>query len=274
MLIDSHCHLDFPDFAEDRTDVIARARAAGVAGMLTICTKMADFEAIHGIARDNDGIWCSVGVHPHEASGAAPDITETLVSCTDSPEVVGIGEAGLDFHYDHSPRDTQERVFRAHLAAARETGLPVIVHTREADDRTVAILDEEQEKGGFPGLIHCFSAGAPVAMAAMRHGMYVSFSGIVTFKNAEAVREVARQVPMDRLLVETDAPYLAPAPHRGKRNEPAFTADTARALAEIKGIGIDELTATTTDNFFRLFAKADRGALPASGGGAGAGEGA
>ena len=262
MLIDSHCHLDFPDFKGEREDVIARAREAGIKGMLTICTKLTDAAAIRAIAAGHEGIWCSQGVHPHEAEHFADVSADDLIALARHDEVVGIGETGLDFYYEHSPRDTQETVFRAHIAAARATGLPLIVHTRDADAETVRILDEEQEIGPFSGVIHCFSAGAEVAHCALAHGMYVSFSGILTFKNAEAVRDVAREVPLERLLVETDAPYLAPVPMRGKRNEPAFTAHTAAYLAELKGIALEDLAQITSDNFFALFAKADRAELP------------
>lgn len=264
MLIDSHCHLDFPDFADEREAVIARARSAGVAGMLTICTRLSDFPQIRALAEAHDGIWCSVGVHPHEAAGADGLEPGRIVAETGHPKVIGIGEAGLDFYYEHSPRAVQERVFRAHIAAARETGLPLIVHARDADDAMVRVLDEEQALGRFPGLIHCFSASVAVAEAALRYGMYVSFSGIVTFRNAQAVRKVAEMVPQDRLLVETDAPYLAPVPVRGKRCEPAFTAHTAAFVAELRGISMAELARRTTDNFFDLFAKARREDLPAT----------
>ena len=271
MLIDSHCHLDFPDFAEEREAVIARARAAGVAGMLTICTRLADFPAIRALAAAHDGLWCSVGVHPHEAATADGLAAAELVAlAAGDPEVVGIGETGLDFHYEHSPRAAQERVFRAHAEAARATGLPLIVHTRDADDDTVRILAEEQARGPFPGLIHCFTAGDQVAEKAVEFGMYISFSGILTFRNAEAVRAVAARVPADRLLVETDAPYLAPVPMRGKRNEPAFTVHTAAFLAELRGMEAADLARVTTDNFFRLFAKADRAALERASAGGGA----
>ena len=262
MLIDSHCHLDFPDFEGEQDEVIARARAAGIAGMLTICTELGNAEAIRAIATGHKGIWCSVGIHPHEAEHSAGVKPDDIIAHCDHPEVVGIGETGLDFYYEHSPRAIQEDVFRAHIGAARQSGLPIIVHTRDADEDMVRILAEEQRRQAFAGVIHCFSAGADVARCALDHGMYISFSGIVTFKNAEPVREVARDVPLDRLLVETDAPYLAPVPVRGKRCEPAFTAHTAAYVAEIKGIGPDELARITTDNFFALFAKADRAELP------------
>ncbi len=262
MLVDSHCHLDFDDFKGEQDDVVARARAAGIKGMLTICTRLGDAAKIRAIATAHDGVWCTVGIHPHEAEHAAGVTAEGLIALSEPAEVVGIGETGLDFYYEHSPRDIQETVFRTHIKAARETGLPIIVHTRDADADTARILAEEQARGAFGGVIHCFSAGAEVARCALDHGMYISFSGIVTFKNADAVRAVARDVPMERLLVETDAPYLAPVPMRGKRNEPAFTAHTAAYLAEIKGFGLDELARATTDNFFTLFCKANRDDLP------------
>jgi len=262
MLVDSHCHLDFYDFKGEQDEIIARARAAGIKGMLTICTRLRDAKNIHAISAAHDGIWCSVGIHPHEAEHAAEVTAEELMSLTNPPEVVGIGETGLDFYYEHSPRDIQEKVFRTHIQAARETGLPIIVHSRDADGDTVRILNEEQGQGAFSGVIHCFSAGAEVAHCALDHGMYISFSGIVTFKNADSVRAVAREVPIARMLLETDAPYLAPVPVRGKRCEPAFTSHTAAYLAELKGLELDELSRVTTDNFFALFHKANREDLP------------
>lgn len=262
MLVDSHCHLDFDDFKGEQEDVVARARAAGIKGMLTICTRLADAANIRAIAAAHEGIWCSVGIHPHEAEHAPNVKAAELVALSAPEEVVGIGETGLDFYYEHSPRDVQEKVFRTHIQAARETGLPIIVHTRDADADTVRILSEEQVRGPFSGVIHCFSADAEVARCALDHGMYISFSGIITFKNAESVRQVARDVPMERLLVETDAPYLAPVPLRGRRNEPAFTVHTAAYVAEIKRIEVDELARVTTDNFFALFRKASRDDLP------------
>lgn len=257
MLVDSHCHLDFPDFADDLDGVIERAREAGIGCMLSIGTHVNRFDGVLAIAKRFDPVFCSVGVHPHEAA-KAPDLTaEHLVRMAAShPKIVGFGETGLDFHYDYSPRDVQERLFRAHIAAARESGLPLIVHTREADDETLAILRDEQAKGSFPGLIHCFSSGRALAEGALALGMFISISGIVTFKGATDLRDIVADVPLDRLLVETDSPYLAPVPKRGKRNEPAFTAHTAACVAEIKGIGPDELARRTTENFFRLFSKA------------------
>jgi TatD DNase family protein len=260
MLIDSHCHLDFPELAGDETGVLARARTAGVAGMLTIGTRLDQFERVRGIAERHDNIWCSVGVHPHEAKEEGQRTPDRLVEATRHPKVVGIGETGLDFYYEHSPRAEQAESFRAHIAAARQTGLPLIVHTRDADAATSEILESEFTTGAFSGLIHCFSSGAEVARRALALGFYISISGIVTFKAAENLRAIVRDIPLDRLLVETDSPYLAPVPKRGKTNEPAFVTHTAAKVAELKGIGVETLEAATTDNFFRLFGKAERSA--------------
>jgi TatD DNase family protein len=256
MLVDSHCHLDFPDFADERADVIARARAAGVGCMLSISTKLSTFPAVRALAEENADVFCTVGIHPHEAEAERLDNVETLVQAALHPRVVGIGETGLDYYYDHADRGAQERVFRAHIAAARESRLPLVVHARDADADMARILVEEHEKGPFTGLLHCFSSSAELAEAALAIGFYVSFSGILTFKNAAGVRAVAKQVPRERLLVETDAPYLAPVPNRGKRNEPAFVVHTARVLAELRNEAPQSLAAATTENFFRLFAKA------------------
>ena len=253
MLVDSHCHLDFPDFAAEREAVIARARSAGVGTMLTISTRLDEFAGVQAIAEAHDGIWCSVGVHPHEAKDHPALGRQELVTLAAHPKVVGIGECGLDFHYDLSPRDIQERVFRAHIEASRATGLPLIVHAREADHEIARILDEERPP---PGVMHCFSSGRALADAALALGFYISISGIVTFRNAEELRAIVRDVPLDRLLVETDAPYLAPVPYRGKRNEPAFVAATAAAVATLKGLEPEDLAAATSANFFRLFGKA------------------
>ncbi len=253
MLVDSHCHLDFPDFAAERDAVIDRARAAGVGTMVTICTRLDEFPGVRAIAEAYDDVWCSVGAHPHEAADHAEIDTDELVSLAAHPRVVGIGESGLDFHYDHSPREVQERVFRAHIAASRASGLPLIVHAREADAEIAGVLRGE---GASSGVLHCFSSGRALAEAALDLGFYISISGIVTFRNAEDLRAIVRDVPLDRLLVETDAPYLAPQPTRGKRNEPAYIVHTAAMLAELKGVSSAEMAQTTTDNFFRLFAKA------------------
>jgi TatD DNase family protein len=258
MLVDSHCHLDFPEFAQDFDGVMARARSAGVATMVTICTRLSRFDDIRAIAESRDDVWCSVGVHPHEAAEEGVDAPSRLLELARHDKVVGFGETGLDYYYEHSPREAQQRSFRAHIAAAREAGLPLIVHTRDADDDTVGILTEEHAKAPFTGLIHCFSSSRELAEKMLDIGFYISISGIVTFKKAEALRETVKAVPLDRLLVETDAPYLAPVPYRGKRNEPAYVAGTAACVADIKGIAPDALARATTDNFFRLFAKAKR----------------
>jgi TatD DNase family protein len=253
ILVDSHCHLDFPDFAAERQSVIIRARAAGVATMLTIGTRLDEFEGVLAIAKADENIWCSVGAHPHEASDHSDLMPERLAALAAHPKVVGIGETGLDYHYDYSPRETQERVFRAHIVASRATGLPLIIHAREADDDIARILLEEQPP---PGVLHCFSSGRGLAEAALAIGFYISISGIVTFKSADQLRTIAQDLPIDRLLVETDSPYLAPVPYRGKRNEPAFVKATVAAVASLKGIAPEALATATTANFFRLFAKA------------------
>jgi TatD DNase family protein len=253
MLVDSHCHLDFPDFAPEREAIIARARAAGVGTMLTISTRLDEFDKVLAIAEANDGVWCSAGAHPHEAKDHAGLAPQQLVALTANPKVVGLGETGLDFHYDLSPRDIQERVFRAHIEASGATGLPLIVHAREADLEIARILDEKRPP---PGVMHCFSSGRALAEAALALGFYISISGIVTFRNAEELRAIVRDLPLDRLLVETDAPYLAPVPYRGKRNEPAFVAATAAVVAELKGVEPQHLAEITSANFFSLFGKA------------------
>lgn len=255
MLVDSHCHLDFPDFTEEREAIIARAREAGIGTMLTISTRLDQFPGVRAIAETHSDIWCSVGAHPHEAEDHADLVADRLVGFAAHPRVIGIGETGLDFHYDHSPRDIQERVFRAHIAAANETGLPLIVHAREADEEIAGILEEGRPSAG---VLHCFSGGRGLAERALTLGFYISISGIVTFRNADDLRAIVRDVPLDRLLVETDAPYLAPVPYRGRRNEPAYVAATAAAVAALKGVEPNELAAVTTENFFNLFAKASR----------------
>jgi TatD DNase family protein len=252
MLVDSHCHLDYAS-AEERPQIIARARRAGVGALLTISTKLGEFAAVRAIAESDRDIWCSVGIHPHEAASDRPIDAAGLAALTAHPKVVGIGETGLDFYYEHSPRPQQEAVFRTHCAAARMTGLPLIVHTRDADAETAAILAEERPPAG---VIHCFSASQELAEKAIELGFYISLSGILTFAKADELRSITRALPLERLLVETDAPYLAPAPLRGKRNEPAFVVHTAKRLAEIKGVSPQELARVTTANFFRLFAKA------------------
>ncbi|APH72333.1 TatD family hydrolase [Aquibium oceanicum] len=258
MLVDSHCHLDFPDFAQEREAVIARAQAAGVDLMVTISTRVKRFDEIRAIAEAHDSVWCSVGTHPHNAAEELDVTTEDLVRLSAHPRVVAIGEAGLDYFYDRSPREAQAEGFRRHIAAARETGLPLVIHSRDADDDMADILEEETGKGPFPFILHCFSSGRALADAGVRLGGYVSFSGILTFRKSTELRVIAAGIPRDRLLVETDAPYLAPMPHRGSRNEPAFVANTAAVLAETLGVTPDEIARQTTENFFRLFQKVKR----------------
>jgi TatD DNase family protein len=255
-LVDSHCHLDFPDFGAELEAVIGRARAAGVATMVTICTRLTEFERVRSIAERYENIWCSVGIHPHEAASEPVTAAAKLAELARHPKVVGIGETGLDYHYDHSPRERQREVFRAHIEAARLAGLPLIVHSRNADADTVELLEEGAAAGGLTGVIHCFSSTDVLAKGALALGFYISLSGILTFRNAEDLRRIAREVPGDRLLVETDSPYLAPVPHRGKRNEPAFVAHTAAFLAALRGQEPAAIAAETTANFRRLFAKA------------------
>ncbi len=256
MLVDSHCHLDFPDFAQERDAVVAAANAAGVGHMVTICTRVRRFAEIRAIAETYDCVTCSVGTHPHNAGEETDVTTDELVQLAAHPRVVAIGESGLDYFYDSAPRDAQEQGFRRHIAAARQTGLPLVIHTRSADEDTARILREEMAIGPFPALLHCFSSGAELAHVALDLGLYISFSGILTFNRSQDVRDIAATVPLDRLLVETDAPYLAPTPYRGKRNEPAYVAKTAAVLAKVKGVSEAEIAAATTANFFRLFTRA------------------
>jgi TatD DNase family protein len=258
MLVDSHCHLDFPDFAEERAAVVARAKEAGIGLMVTISTHVRKFPQILEISETFDEVFCSVGTHPHNADEELDITAEMLVELAKHPKVVAIGEAGLDYHYDYAPREAQVQGFCTHIAAARETGLPLVIHARSADDDVATILEDETGKGAFPFILHCFSSGRRLAEVGVALGGYISFSGIVTFKNSAELREIAAGVPHDRLLVETDAPYLAPVPHRGKRNEPAFVAHTAKVLAETIGVTGDEIATLTTDNFFRLFKKVPR----------------
>ena len=258
MLIDSHVNLHAPQFDEDRDAVIARARAAGVGLMVEISDKLTTFEATHGIAMAHDDIWCTVGVHPHEAKGAADLTASTLVELAQRPKVVGIGECGLDFHYDLSPRDVQAAVFRQHVAAARETSLPLVIHTREADDVMADILREEYAAGPFKMWLHCYTSGAEPAKIAAEMGAWFSVSGIATFKAAEDVRAVIRDMPGDRIIVETDCPNLAPIPHRGRRNEPAYIGHVLDKLAQIRGWGAEEADRITTEAFFGLFDRIPR----------------
>ena len=258
MLIDSHVNLHAPQFDEDRDAVIARAREAGVGLMVEISDRLSTFEATHGLAMAHDDIWCTVGVHPHEARHYEGLSDDRLVELAARPRVVGIGECGLDFHYDLSPRETQAEVFRAHVRAARRTGLPLVVHTREADDVMAGILKEEQAEGAFKFLMHCYTSGAELAEKAAELGGWFSVSGIATFKAAHEVRDVIAAMPADRIIIETDCPYLAPMPHRGRRNEPAFVGHVLDKLAEIRGWSREEAEARTTDAFFNLFDRIPR----------------
>ncbi|MGD0026127.1 MAG: TatD family hydrolase [Xanthobacteraceae bacterium] len=271
MLIDSHCHLDFPDFATELDVVVARARAAAVERMVTISTRVHRHGEVLAIAERFPDVYCSVGTHPHYAHEELDVSATDLVARTRAEKVVALGEAGLDYHYDNSPRQAQERSFRSHIAAARQTGLPLVIHSREADDDTARILEEETGKGAFPAVLHCFTGGRELADRAIALGHFVSFTGILTFKNSAALRAIAAELPADRILVETDAPYLAPGRYRGKRNEPAYVVETAKVLAETRGVSFDAIARETTENFFRLFAKVPRPApslpSPASGGG-------
>src|SRR3954468_129874 len=255
MFADSHFHLNYQGLVEDQPAVLARARAAGVEAMLNISTRRAEWDAVIGVAEREPDVWASVGIHPHEADGHAEVDAALLSERARHPRVVGIGESGLDYYYDHSDRDRQRASFRAHIAAARETGLPIIVHTRDAEEDTAAILREEMGKGAFPGVIHCFTASAAFADIALELGLYISISGIVTFKNAKDLQQTAKTVPLDRLLIETDSPFLAPVPHRGRPCEPAFVADTARFLAGLLGLPLETLAERTAANFRTLFAK-------------------
>jgi TatD DNase family protein len=258
MLVDHHCHLDFPEFAPDLDGVVARAKTAGVGTMVTISTRIRKFEQILAVATRDPDIWCSVGTHPHNADEELDIPAAEIVRLSRHPKVVAIGEAGLDYHYKHSSPGGQAEGFRNHIAAARETGLPLEIHTREADDDTLAILRDEHAKGAFPAVLHCYTGGRELALRAVDLGLYVSFSGVISFKKTEALQEIARDVPADRILVETDAPFLAPVPYRGKTNEPAYVVHTAAALARIRGVSEAEIATMTTDNFFRLYTKAKR----------------
>ncbi|HEX4410677.1 MAG TPA: TatD family hydrolase [Xanthobacteraceae bacterium] len=264
MLIDSHCHLDFPDFADDLDGVVGRARAAGVGRMVTISTRVKRQNDLLAITERFPDVYCSVGTHPHQAQDEDGITTAELVAYTRAPKVVALGEAGLDYHYDNSPRDAQERGFRAHIAAARETGLPLVIHTREADADTARILEEETGKGAFPAVLHCYTGGPDLARRAVALGLFISFTGILTFKKSVELREIAAGLPADRILVETDAPFLAPGHYRGKRNEPSYVVETAKVLAETRSVSLDEIARQTTDNFFSLFNKVPRPAAAAA----------
>lgn len=256
MLIDSHCHLEYKGLVEDQQGVLARARAAGVGGFLSISTRQREWAQVIGTAEREADVWASVGIHPHEADAHSDMGEAALLEAAAHPKVIAIGETGLDYYYDHSDRETQKALFRRHISVARETGLPLIVHTRDAEDDTYAIMAEEMEKGAYPALIHCFTASADFGRKVLDLGLTISLSGIVTFKNARDLQAIAADLPEDRILVETDAPFLAPVPHRGQVCEPAFTADTARFVAELRGTSADGLAQATTRNFFNLFRKA------------------
>ena len=258
MLVDSHCHLDFPDFADDLDGIVKRARDKNIGRMVTISTRVRRLDGLLAITERFADVFCSVGTHPHHAHEELDISTADLVAYTRHPKVVAVGEAGLDYHYDNSPRDAQEQGFRAHIAAARETGLPLVIHSREADDDMARILEEETGKGAFPAVLHCFTGGRDLAMRGVALGHYVSFTGILTFKNSQPLRDIAAALPADRILVETDAPYLAPNPYRGKRNEPSYVTETAKVLAQTRGVSTDEIARQTTENFFRLFSKVPR----------------
>jgi len=255
-LIDSHCHLEYEGLVENRQAVLARAREAGIRGFLNISTRRREWDAVIATAEREPDVWASVGIHPHEADSHADLGEAVLRAATQHPKVIAIGETGLDYYYDKSDRQVQQALFRTHIAIARDTGLPLIIHTRDAEEDTAQIVEEEMEQGAFPALIHCFTASAPFAERMLQAGLFISLSGIVTFKNAKDVQAVAATLPDDRILVETDSPFLAPIPHRGRTCEPAYTVDTARFVAQLRGVTPEELAATTTRNFFTLFQKA------------------
>ena len=256
MLVDSHCHLEYKGLVEERDEVLTRAREAGVGAFLNISTKQAEWSQVVGTANAQPDVWASVGIHPHNADDHPGLTRDELLEATYDPRVIGIGETGLDYYYDHSDRDAQRELFRLHIDVAREVQLPVIIHTRDAEEDTLAILSDEMGKGAFPALIHCFTASPEFGQRVLELGLSISISGIVTFKNAKELQKFAREIPQDRLLVETDSPFLAPVPHRGKTCEPGYVGDTARFLADLRGESLDELSRMTTDNFYRLFAKA------------------
>jgi len=261
MLIDHHCHLDFPQLAEDRAGVLARAKAAGVAAMVTISTRVRRFDEITAIAEAHDNVFCSVGTHPHYADEERHISADDLATLSQHPKCIAIGEAGLDYYYQKSSREGQADGLRRHIQAARMTGLPLEIHARDADDDTAAILEEEHANGAFPAILHCYTGGPVLARRAAALGIFVSFTGVVTFKKNEALRAIAADVPLDQLLVETDAPYLAPMPYRGKTNEPSYVVETAKALAAARGMTSQAIAEATTENFFRLFTKVPRDAI-------------
>ncbi|SFJ27252.1 TatD family hydrolase [Bradyrhizobium sp. Gha] len=255
MLVDSHCHLDFPDFAEDLDGIVLRARAAGIGRMVTISTRVRKLDQLLAIAGRYDDVYCSVGTHPHNADEEDGVSADELIALTQHPKVVALGEAGLDYFYDDGSPEAQARGFRAHIAAARATGLPLVIHTREADEDCARILEEEAAKGSFRAVLHCYTGGRELALKAVSLGLYIGFTGILTFKKSDTLRALAAELPSDRILVETDSPYLAPGKFRGKRNEPAYVVEVAKVLAETRGVSFDEIARQTTENFFRLFSK-------------------
>lgn len=255
MLVDSHCHLDFPDFADDLAGIVARAEASGVGRMVTISTRVKRLPDLLAIAERFPNVYCSVGTHPHQADEEDGISADELVNLAQHPKVVAFGEAGLDYFYEHGSRNAQERGFRTHIAAARETGLPLVIHTREADEDCGRILEDEMAKGAFRAVLHCYTGGRELAMKAIDLGLLISFTGILTFKKSQALRDLAAELPADRIMVETDSPYLAPGKYRGKRNEPSYVVETAKVLAETRGVTLDEIARQTTENFFRLFGK-------------------
>ncbi len=258
MLVDSHCHLDFPDFASELDAVVARARKAGVGRIVTISTRVKKHAQVLAIAEKYPDVFCSVGTHPHSAQEETDVTTQDLIARARHPKVVAIGEAGLDYYYDKSPRDLQEQGFRRHIAAARATGLPLVIHSRDCDADMARILEEETGRGPFPAVLHCFTGSRDLAFKAVALGLHVSFTGILTFKRSDDLRAIARDLPGDRIMVETDAPYLAPLPYRGKRNEPAYVVETAKVLAETRGVTPEQIAEQTTETFFRLFGKVPR----------------
>jgi TatD DNase family protein len=263
MLIDSHCHLDFPDLSDDLDGIVSRARRAGIGRLVTISTRVKRHSQVIAIAERFEDVFCSVGTHPHHAQEELDVTVGELVRRAEHPKVVAIGEAGLDYHYDYSPRAAQEQGFRRHIAAARETGLPLVIHSREADADIATILSEEMRRGAFSAVLHCFTSGRELALRAIELGLFISFTGILTFKNSDALRAIAAELPADRILVETDAPYLAPGKFRGKRNEPAYVVETAASLAKARGVSPEDIAHQTTENFFRLFGKVPRPAAAA-----------
>lgn len=264
MLVDSHCHLDFPDFADDLDGIVSRAGKAGVGRMVTISTRVKKLPQLLAIAERFPNVYASVGTHPHNAGEERGITTAEIVAQSRHPKVVAIGEAGLDYFYDKSPRDAQAEGFRVHVAAARETGLPLVIHSRDADDDMTRMLEDEMRNGVFTAVLHCYTGGRTLAMRAAELGLYVGFTGILTFKKSDDLRAIAAELPADRILVETDAPYLAPGPYRGKRNEPAYVVETAKTLAATRGVSYDAIAHQTTENFFRLFSKVPRAASAAA----------